>query len=85
MIRLDLISMKAKLPLKILFSVFINIYLAWELQDLLNNVVQKSYNATDVFQLETCRALVALADADRSGRLNFEEFKGKIKSIYNFF
>ena len=52
-------------------------FLAWELQDLLNRVVEKSYNANDVFQLETCRALVALADSDRSGRLNFDEFKGK--------
>ena len=43
-------------------------------------MVEKSYNAHDVFQLETCRALVALADADRSGRLNLEEFKG-----YTFF
>lgn len=29
----------------------------------------------DVFHLETCRALVALSDEDKSGRLNFDEFK----------
>ena len=49
--------------------------LAWELQDLLNRVVKKSYEMDDVFHLETCRALVALSDEDKSGRLNFDEFK----------
>ena len=50
-------------------------FLAWELQDLLNRVVKKSYEMDDVFHLETCRALVALSDEDKSGRLNFDEFK----------
>lgn len=48
---------------------------AWELQDLLNRVVKKSYEMDDVFTLEACRALVALSDEDKSGRLNFDEFK----------
>ena len=53
----------------------LNHILAWELQDLLNRVVKKSYEMDDVFHLETCRALVALSDEDKSGRLNFDEFK----------
>ena len=42
---------------------------------MLNRVVKKSYEMDDVFHLETCRALVALSDEDKSGRLNFDEFK----------
>ena len=37
--------------------------------------MKKSYEMDDVFHLETCRALVALSDEDKSGRLNFDEFK----------
>ena len=63
-------NQRARIKLKTL-----NHISAWELQDLLNRVVNKSYEMDDVFHLETCRALVALSDEDKSGRLNFDEFK----------
>ena len=56
-------------------TTYYSLFSAWELQDLLNRVVKKSYEMDDVFHLETCRALVALSDEDKSGRLNFDEFK----------
>merc|ERR1712100_856230 len=39
-----------------------------------SNFGQKRTNIFRLF-LETCRALVALSDEDKSGRLNFDEFK----------
>ncbi|XP_069765094.1 calpain small subunit 1b [Narcine bancroftii] len=63
-----------------------------ELMNILNKIVRRHEDLkTDGFSLESCRSMVAVMDADSTGRLGFEEFKylwNKIKnwqSVYKRF
>uniref|UniRef100_A0A1I8GE46 Calpain-3 n=1 Tax=Macrostomum lignano TaxID=282301 RepID=A0A1I8GE46_9PLAT len=47
---------------------------AYELRDILNIAFMKEFKF-DGFCLETCRSMVAMMDADQSGKLGFQEFK----------
>ncbi|XP_072885495.1 calpain small subunit 1b [Hemitrygon akajei] len=47
-----------------------------ELMNILNKIVCRHADLkTDGFSLESCRSMVAVMDADSTGRLGFEEFK----------
>ncbi|GCC21738.1 hypothetical protein chiPu_0020213 [Chiloscyllium punctatum] len=47
-----------------------------ELKNILNKIVCRHPDLkTDGFSLESCRSMVAVMDADSTGRLGFEEFK----------
>ncbi|XP_041035220.1 calpain small subunit 1b [Carcharodon carcharias] len=47
-----------------------------ELKNILNKIVCRHADLkTDGFSLESCRSMVAVMDADSTGRLGFEEFK----------
>uniref|UniRef100_UPI00398F2CFA calpain small subunit 1b n=1 Tax=Pristiophorus japonicus TaxID=55135 RepID=UPI00398F2CFA len=47
-----------------------------ELKNILNKIVGRHADLqTDGFSLESCRSMVAVMDADSTGRLGFEEFK----------
>lgn len=47
-----------------------------ELKNILNKIVGRHSDLkTDGFSLESCRSMVAVMDADSTGRLGFEEFK----------
>lgn len=50
---------------------------AFELQDIINTVMQKNSKKGTFkgFSLEACRSMVALTDASKSGKLDYEEFK----------
>ncbi|XP_072031117.1 calpain small subunit 1-like [Amphiura filiformis] len=54
----------------------------WELQELLNTVVKRDPELWDnQFSLDACKSMVAMTDADRSGKLGYEEFVELWKSI----
>lgn len=48
---------------------------AFELCEVLTMVLKKDYPDMKQCSLEACRSMVAMVDRDRSGRLNFEEFR----------
>lgn len=50
---------------------------AFELQDIINTVMKKNAKAGTFkgFSLEACRSMVALTDATKSGKLDYDEFK----------
>lgn len=50
---------------------------AFELQDIINTVMKKNAKAGTFkgFSMEACRSMVALTDATKSGKLDYEEFK----------
>jgi len=47
---------------------------AYELQDILNKAFMQEFKF-DGFTADTCRSMVAMMDADHSGKLGFDEFK----------
>ncbi|CBY10105.1 unnamed protein product [Oikopleura dioica] len=48
---------------------------AWELQNVLNRVVERCYRMDDAFSIETCRALVAAGDPGCIGKLGYDDFR----------
>ena len=52
------------------------------MQDLLNRVLLSSYNVNEEFELEACRSLIALGDANNNGRLTYHEFLSKYIQPY---
>nr|CAB3227563.1 calpain-1 catalytic subunit-like [Phallusia mammillata] len=51
---------------------------SFELQDIINSVMEKNAKSKKFkgFGLEACRSMVALMDVTRSGKLDYDEFKG---------
>ncbi len=48
---------------------------AFELQSVMGMIFKRDFGSVKNFNLESCRSMVVMADADRSGRLTFQQFK----------
>ncbi|RDD43006.1 Calpain-B [Trichoplax sp. H2] len=55
---------------------------AFELQQILNQGLVKMFGQSSAtFSLEACRSMVAMVDQDRSGKLNYDEFRNLWQTI----
>ena len=48
---------------------------AFELQDVMGMIFKRDFGELKQFSIECCRSLVVMADKDRSGKLDFPQFK----------
>lgn len=54
---------------------------AYELKDLLNGIFQQEFEF-DGFSVDLCRSMVAMSDADMSGKLNFPDYQSLWKDLH---
>ena len=48
---------------------------AFELQSVIGRIFKRDFGMVKEFSIECCRSLIVMADADRTGRLNYPQFK----------
>lgn len=48
---------------------------AFELQSVIGKIFKRDFGIVKEFSIECCRSLIAMADEDRTGRLNYHQFK----------
>ena len=54
---------------------------AFELQGVIGNIFKRDFGMVKEFSIECCRSLIVMADMDRSGKLNFGQFKSLFQWI----